>query len=431
MSEKSDNEELHKQIARAIASDPLKRPSVPFDTFGKELIQRFIKNSSNINLESLLINVVFDIGLLVALLKYGKRDDGTAIKIENVLFTCYTIEQSEFSKSLDVNVRNIRCEKYLQETTEMKFDVIIGNPPYNGVEKHVGYEDVHNSGKQPSYYQFLKKASLSLSDGGTMLTITPSEFLKGKQGSKCREYLLSNVSIKSTQFLDEPFEGVGVGECVVLSCKKDSFVKHDVETFQGMILRCDTEIEKSIVKKVHDKLKDHEPVKFWRGSVSEDENGKHSSYVTRFNRGSDEVKIIQSQCSTNKETHDAIMNHNDIEFILFNEFVGQQYNTFKRHKCVVKPQPFHDSLLCVPSRHPSRHIALLESNLIRYYHSRIFTITHIGSSLQGFCPDVTNDLQDQANEDDVENVFGLTIEESFFVRDYIQNVYERMKNEDC
>lgn len=87
------------------------------------------------------------------------------------------------------------------------FDVVIGNPPYIEFKKLRDkelYSD-HSSakGKYDIYVLFFEMAAKKLTDGGNLVFITPTTFLKKDFGKSIRKYILSNfVIIKILDFSD-------------------------------------------------------------------------------------------------------------------------------------------------------------------------------------------------------------------------------------
>jgi hypothetical protein len=85
--------------------------------------------------------------------------------------------------------KNVYCKDSLIEKFKMKFDVVLGNPPYQ-----INDGGGTGSSAVPIYHKFLYK-SLEISD--RVIFITPSRWFKGGKGlDKFREDMLSRTDIK-------------------------------------------------------------------------------------------------------------------------------------------------------------------------------------------------------------------------------------------
>ncbi|MEN9549180.1 MAG: hypothetical protein RIR12_1771 [Bacteroidota bacterium] len=90
-----------------------------------------------------------------------------------------------------------------QVTTNIGFDIVIGNPPYvdyrlieSAINRH-SYFPINKSSLRPNLYQYFVELSDSLlSDKGTFCFINPNQFLSTDNGLKLREHLIENRSIK-------------------------------------------------------------------------------------------------------------------------------------------------------------------------------------------------------------------------------------------
>jgi len=168
-------ESLKARISEAIKSDTTKNVVVPFDTLGKEMI----KNMNRAGRRSLLegnILVVSDIGLLVAVLSFLDENERSS---KHVKFIAHTKEVFDFANQLGVHSKLVpydklnlffKCDKGYNYVTAtgiiMKFDVVIGNPPYNPPSSAASGEIIWD--------KFVIHCWTILSENGYISFVTPS-----------------------------------------------------------------------------------------------------------------------------------------------------------------------------------------------------------------------------------------------------------------
>ncbi len=108
---------------------------------------------------------------------------------------------------------NVRHKDFLREVINMKFDVVIGNPPYqenmdNGKSKGGG-----KGGDKNLYSKFIKKSFDILGYGGSLFFLVPPSVFSPKNSN--RDILLSdNNNLKLVKFFDKnPFPNVNTNVC--------------------------------------------------------------------------------------------------------------------------------------------------------------------------------------------------------------------------
>lgn len=117
----------------------------------------------------------------------------------NIVGIEYHKDIYEGIKHIQTDNRNIKLynENYLNYSTEEKYDLIIGNPPYFVMSK----EDV-----EPNYYSyfdgrpnifilFIIKSIQLLNDGGILSFVLPKNFLNCLYYDKTRKYIYENLKI--------------------------------------------------------------------------------------------------------------------------------------------------------------------------------------------------------------------------------------------
>jgi type I restriction-modification system DNA methylase subunit len=100
---------------------------------------------------------------------------------------CYEINQTIYEEIVKLRFNNnvtIKHTNYLQEETK-RYDLVIGNPPYT------------------CHIFFIKKALLSLNEGGHMLFVLPCNFLSSKSCDPMRRYIIENYTIKMVHIFDQ------------------------------------------------------------------------------------------------------------------------------------------------------------------------------------------------------------------------------------
>lgn len=233
---------LDNEIKKTIKTDPLKPVHVPL-ALAREMLKKLklteIKENST-------VLILCDIGLLFALIcsKLMTRD--------NVWFMCYTKEQAEKAKELNVNVvlfdhdrfneflNDVTNKKYNYHGNEMplKFDVIIGNPPYNGTKRGGG------DGSGASIWQKFINISFEkfAKNNGIILMIIPIAWRYGENGGKpdrkkASRFLFTKQMIwnKCHFLFEETAQYVDAFICENVKKYKETEFQHDITSFKFML----------------------------------------------------------------------------------------------------------------------------------------------------------------------------------------------------
>jgi len=183
---------LNERLKQVYINDKVKSVYAPFETLGKEIISKLLSVDGE-------VLVLSDLGLLVALIiRFGNEKKSTG----KVTFVAHSKEQEEFARELNIKTIQIGYEKPIKEleqkTMGMKFDVIVGNPPFS--------ENPKASDKL--WARFIILSLNYLTDSGVLAYITPG----GWSSSTNIAYKHLKGKISFACFADrvsKSFEGVG------------------------------------------------------------------------------------------------------------------------------------------------------------------------------------------------------------------------------
>ena len=146
------------------------------------------------------------------------------------------LEESDLHIRFAVNKFNLvgqyaqmSYNKFFELDTSMKFDVVVGNPPYQDGNKDGGQNKIYN--------QFAKKSLDLLTPNGTLAFITPTSVLKESK----RFSLVGMDHLKIVDFRASNYFNVGIGICWWLV---DKTYSGDVAVYNnhGMTQQCKTNV---------------------------------------------------------------------------------------------------------------------------------------------------------------------------------------------
>lgn len=156
---------------------------------------------------------------------YGTDIDKDAVDITKKLL----LEKAGLDEKENIKI-NIYHEDGLKIKWNIKFDIIVGNPPYVGhknltkeYKKFVlkEYKEVYRD-KSDLYFCFYKNSLDLLKDDGVIYLVTPRYFLESMSAVLLRNYLEENAQIEEIiDFLGaEVFTYIGISACIVKIRKK-------------------------------------------------------------------------------------------------------------------------------------------------------------------------------------------------------------------
>ena len=183
---------LNEMLVKAYDGDTLKEVYVPFEILGAEMISKLPSVDGS-------ILVISDAGLLVAILRRLKAEGRS---FDRVTFLCHTQALQKLGQDLRVKTilieYNALSEWLKGEDMGMKFDIVVGNPPYSEKAK----------ASDKLWAKFTLKALELMTPSGQLGFITPS----GWASSTNMVYKALKGRVIFSSFaskVSEAFQGVG------------------------------------------------------------------------------------------------------------------------------------------------------------------------------------------------------------------------------
>ncbi len=162
---------------------------------------------------------------------YGTDTDKDAINILKKSLIKKVLECGNIEKDISKINYNITCEDSLKKKYSIKFNYIIGNPPYVGhkmLDKNYKkflldeYKDVYRD-KADLYFCFYKKSLDIIKENGKIGLITPRYFLESPSGELLRYYLFENSIMHKIIDLNgvKVFDNLGISPLILIFSNKN------------------------------------------------------------------------------------------------------------------------------------------------------------------------------------------------------------------
>ena len=195
---------------------------------------------------------------------------GNDIDLLSVKITRMNLAIKYNAPDKNILYKNITCSDYLTTYKDIKYDYIIGNPPWGAkydekTKKYINenYSCAKND-KFESYDVITEKALSDLKIGGYLSFILPEAILNVKSHKPVRDIICENNSVEYLEYLNEAFNGV---QCpsVILKIKntqqafdgKNVIVNDGMRTFKTTYKKTDnllyavTDEEYAIIQKIN------------------------------------------------------------------------------------------------------------------------------------------------------------------------------------
>jgi Eco57I restriction-modification methylase len=218
---------IRKDLDALHVGDSVKNVYAPFETLGADMVSRLPSVQGE-------ILVVSDAGLLVSVLQRLRRE---RLPFSKVQFLCHTEALQNFGSRLGVRTTLV-CYNQLNDWFKkadmgMKFDVVIGNPPY---------QNGGDAGNFVLWPLFIMSATNAIVDGGHLLFVVPQTWCtnlkiakaRSKASSLVRSDALSHGTLRFADFsIGEFFPGIASTFSMIDWVKKHTGQETKVKTPQG------------------------------------------------------------------------------------------------------------------------------------------------------------------------------------------------------
>ena len=239
----------------------------------EKIVKKLIKNLNNIKSGQTVFDPCCGCGnFLIHLPECVKLDDIYANDIDLLSVQITRLNLAIKYNSPDANVlyKNITCCDYLTTYKDIKYDYIVGNPPWGAKydEKTKNYINKNyrcaKKNKFESYDVITEKALSNLKTDGYLSFVLPEAILNVKSHKPVRDIICENNSVEYLEYLNEAFNSV---QCpsVILKIKNTQrafdggnvIVNDGIRTFKTTYKKTDnllytvTDEEYAIIQKIN------------------------------------------------------------------------------------------------------------------------------------------------------------------------------------
>jgi hypothetical protein len=295
-------------------------------------------------------------------------------------------------------------EDFLQYNDDVKYNFIIGNPPY----ALDGHKQVHQA--------FMEHAIGKLNECGKLCVITPFQFMNSSSEDKFRETMLERCVLEHFKIFDRAFGGVNVDvACSIWRVKKEKekqgefSVIHEDGTqtsgffLNGKFLFPKTDKVRKRIMRAHELLKSNPPLPMIRAGYKNRHDGITVKAIEGYKNNSTGVVIKDLPVEHSPKVKKFLEANPRKYCALYNEFVGRggKKKPFDKPVDVVEgPElpPTNDRLIIIPTDEPEKLQWFLTHEIIQSIHDAFHIQTHLGTSMQGHVPDMHTLLADNLHD---------------------------------
>jgi len=174
---------------------------------------------------------------------YGNDIDEIAINI-----TRLNIAMKFKIKNIKILYKNFTAKNFLTENSDLKFDFIIGNPPWGAEFENDIIPELKNKylsaqcNNIESYDVFTEKSISCLKPDGNLFFVLPEAILTVKNHQNIRKIILKNNSVKYVEYLGNMFDKV---QCPAIIMQ----IQHTNSPFSFAGMKVKTKNENFVIKK--------------------------------------------------------------------------------------------------------------------------------------------------------------------------------------
>lgn len=188
------------------------------------------------------------------------------IPLKKLSSNVYGVEKE---KSIFNDFGNCYNEDFLTWDTNLKFDFIVGNPPFFETKEYKELFEEVTFGRNNIYSFFIKKSIDLLKDNGILAFILPKTINTGLYFSRIREYIIAHTDIMNLEEINS-FEDVSQNLQILILKKKENTGKFLVKKSSSIIFS-------SKYKELNDLINNYKTIKdlgfsVYTGSVVWNEN---------------------------------------------------------------------------------------------------------------------------------------------------------------